>query len=256
MNVAADLSCQSLFIGCMEFEDAHTEEHGSFELVVSASNVEEAAARCRDRLDELAEDTDLLGPVRVYAMGFVEVADCRKPVLVNHVLFGDVHVHDHFPKQGSAKNVMHWLDDEPEDDEGRIVEPFWDGVERYEAKWKLYWCTTPDHDEDWFVIARGEDEAEAFHVDEEGYDEDDATAELVMVLPKAVQAGRNVGWPSHELLAACGAEFLPAVHADGENELRQLMGSGGRVVRIAGRVFAEGDIVANTLRQVGEMPVS
>jgi hypothetical protein len=34
---------------------------------------------------------------------------------------------------------------------------------------KLYWCTTPDHDEDWFVMARTAHSARRYHENEEGY---------------------------------------------------------------------------------------
>ena len=46
---------------------------------------------------------------------------------------------------------------------------------------------TPDHDEDWFVIARNEDDAQLFHENAEGYEEDAASAEFVCVLPLTEQ---------------------------------------------------------------------
>lgn len=45
---------------------------------------------------------------------------------------------------------------------------------------KLYWVTTEDHDEDWFVIARSARSARSFFEDYEGYDPADASAELVL----------------------------------------------------------------------------
>ena len=37
----------------------------------------------------------------------------------------------------------------------------------------LYWVTTDDHGEDWFVIAGSQEEAVRFHEQEEGYDPGD-----------------------------------------------------------------------------------
>jgi hypothetical protein len=124
-------------------------------------------------------------------------------------------------------------------------------------EWMLFWCTTEDHDEDWFVVAKTAAEAASFHEDEEGYDEGDATAELVCVLPASEQAAaaeRGTHWPTEETLLACGAELLPNIPQDGGNALRRVMGSGARVVRIGGRTFGEGDIVANAQRNVGKLP--
>jgi hypothetical protein len=67
----------------------------------------------------------------------------------------------------------------------------------------LYWVTTLDHDEDWFVIAETAEEATTFHEDAEGYEPGDAAAELVMEIPPGVEA--DPGWPSEEVLEACGA---------------------------------------------------
>ena len=44
----------------------------------------------------------------------------------------------------------------------------------------LFWVTTSDHGEDWFVIAHSAQEAATFHKDVEGYDPGDATAEMIM----------------------------------------------------------------------------
>ncbi len=95
---------------------------------------------------------------------------------------------------------------------------------------RLFWCSTPDHDEDWFVVARSAAGARRYHEDAEGYARGDATAELVCALP-ARFARTAVGWPSDALLDACGAERLKR--------------SGARVVRIGDRLFGEGDIAAN-----------
>jgi hypothetical protein len=39
---------------------------------------------------------------------------------------------------------------------------------------KLYWVTTHDHDEDWFILAESAKSARAYHEYYEGYDKGDA----------------------------------------------------------------------------------
>jgi hypothetical protein len=102
---------------------------------------------------------------------------------------------------------------------------------------KLYWCTTPDHDEDWFIVARSAAGAAALHEEAEGYDSGDADAEFVCSLPQGFRNAPH-GWPSKELLDACGMELL--------SEPR-----GPRVVKVAGRVLAEGDVFANVAARLG-----
>ncbi len=89
---------------------------------------------------------------------------------------------------------------------------------------KLYWLTTEDHDEDWFVVALSAGEACKFHEDAEGYAIGDATAEEILSIPEHISA--EFGWPSDELLVAVGAKFIT------ENP--------SRVVEINGRKFSEG----------------
>ena len=89
---------------------------------------------------------------------------------------------------------------------------------------KLYWVTTEDHDEDWFVVASSAEEASKFHEDAEGYAIGDATAEEILSIPENIPA--EPGWPSDELLVAVGAKFIT------ENP--------SRVVEINGRKFSEG----------------
>ena len=88
----------------------------------------------------------------------------------------------------------------------------------------LYWVTTEDHDDDWFIIAHGPLEASTFHEDAEGYDPGDATAEWITEIPDGIEA--EPGWPSDEVLLSCGAKFLREATP--------------RVVEIAGRKFSEG----------------
>ena len=89
---------------------------------------------------------------------------------------------------------------------------------------KLFWVTTEDHDEDWFVVAPSAEEASRFHEDAEGYDPGDATAEEILSIPENIPA--ELGWPSDEFLVVVGAKFIA------ENP--------SRVVEIDGRKFGEG----------------
>ena len=89
---------------------------------------------------------------------------------------------------------------------------------------KLFWVTTEDHDEDWFVVASNPEEVSRFHEDAEGYDPGDATAEEILSIPENIPA--DPGWPSDEFLVAVGAKFIT------ENP--------PRVVEINGRKFSEG----------------
>jgi len=41
----------------------------------------------------------------------------------------------------------------------------------------LYWVTTDDHDEDWFILARTGRTAESYHIQYEGYEPGDTRAE-------------------------------------------------------------------------------
>ena len=100
---------------------------------------------------------------------------------------------------------------------------------------KLYWVTTEDHDEDWFVVAESSREAARFFEDFEGYDPGDAVAEAVLDIPGDVRA--EMGWPPDELLEALGASALTS--------------DGTRVVEIGGRRFAEG-LLEETLRSLDD----
>jgi hypothetical protein len=70
---------------------------------------------------------------------------------------------------------------------------------------KLYWCSTDDHDEDWFVVARQAREAARFFRDYEGYDGAQVFTELALVLPNELQDEKYRGWPTRKLLLAAGA---------------------------------------------------
>ena len=44
----------------------------------------------------------------------------------------------------------------------------------------LYWVTTDDRDEDWFILAKTRRAAESYHIEYEGYEPGDARAELIL----------------------------------------------------------------------------
>ena len=98
--------------------------------------------------------------------------------------------------------------------------------------WKLYWCTTADGDEDWFVIARSPREAARFHENQEGYDAGDADAAYACDVPQSYSI-EQVGWPNNDLLELVG---------------RFLRKESPRVVEINGRVFSEGTLDARMLK--------
>lgn len=70
----------------------------------------------------------------------------------------------------------------------------------------LYWVTTEDHAEDWFIIANSAEEAAKFHETVEGYEWGDATAEMILEIPEGITV--DVGWPSEEVLQACGTNII------------------------------------------------
>jgi hypothetical protein len=89
---------------------------------------------------------------------------------------------------------------------------------------KLYWVTTEDHHEDWFVAAPSAAAAERFFEEAEGYGSGEANADEIIAMPEADPS--EVGWPSHERLTAHGARILREETP--------------RAVEIGGRTFGEG----------------
>jgi len=100
---------------------------------------------------------------------------------------------------------------------------------------KLYWVTTEDHDEDWFIVAPSPTAASQYFENFEGYDPGDAEAEEILDIPESVSA--ETGWPSEELLLELGAKFL--------------LNDQTRVVEIAGRKFCEGMLEA-TINEIND----
>ena len=99
----------------------------------------------------------------------------------------------------------------------------------------LYWVTTEDHAEDWFIVAIDPEEAATFHEEMEGYDPGDATAEMILKLPKGIV--NDIGWPSDDVLQSCGANIL----VDGPT----------RIVEIGDRKFCEG-LMESTIRALDD----
>jgi len=109
---------------------------------------------------------------------------------------------------------------------------------------KLFWCTTDEDSccgcancEDWFMVARNVRQAASLHDSFEGFEPGDAKARLIMELPAEWQGvcmwcktpwpkerletvgsladarctscdAKLIGWPSDQLLEACGARRL------------------------------------------------
>ena len=92
---------------------------------------------------------------------------------------------------------------------------------------RLYWVSTPDHDEDWLIFAKSPRSAAKFHVDYEGYDPGEATAESILEAPDA--AGPFPRHAQIDDLAALGFEILKS-------------GDHGRSVKYGDRTFVEGHL--------------
>lgn len=107
----------------------------------------------------------------------------------------------------------------------------------------LFWVTTLDHGEDWFVVAPGEQWAADYHEGYEGYDVGDAEATFVMELPEAALAFTNgrAQHPCDDLLKACGGESVTSP-------------SYGRAVRLDGKLYVEGTVLDSIVEEFGEFP--
>ena len=108
----------------------------------------------------------------------------------------------------------------------------------------LYWVTSTDHDEDWFIFAKSKQSAAKFHADYEGYGPRETTAEPIL-------EARDIAapFPRHaqiDDLTALGFEILKG-------------GDHGRSVKYGDRTFVEGhlesliaEIDDNTSEAAGE----
>lgn len=75
---------------------------------------------------------------------------------------------------------------------------------------KLYWVTTDDHCEDWFIVSHSPGAAARFHESAEGYDRGEAHAEEIMPIPSDFHPVS--GWPSDELIRDLGGVFVSEEH--------------------------------------------
>lgn len=119
-------------------------------------------------------------------------------------------------------------------------------------RFALYWCTTADGEEDWFVVADSARSARRFHEGAEDYETGEAHAERVVAVPAELQTSEgwqdgpdgkvhaHSGWPSDELLVACGGEIAPLP----QTELHVRMDVVCKDVRFGERVFRAGDIIS------------
>ena len=94
---------------------------------------------------------------------------------------------------------------------------------------KLYWVTTEDHHEDWFIIASSKNKASKLHEEFEGYDMGSASAQEILSIPDNISV--EAGWPSEDVLFSVGATFIK------EDE--------PRIIEINGKQFAEGMLEAH-----------
>lgn len=94
---------------------------------------------------------------------------------------------------------------------------------------KLYWVTTADHHEDWFIVASSKQKAEKFHEENEGYEYGHANAQKVINITDNMIT--ETSYPSEELLLSTGANFISKDEP--------------RIVVIDGRRFVEGMLNAH-----------
>lgn len=76
---------------------------------------------------------------------------------------------------------------------------------------KLYWATTRNGYEDWFIVAENKQAAEQHHELAEGFGEGDATAKLVCDIPNnLIQKYKleEAKWPSHKLIRELGGKII------------------------------------------------
>jgi hypothetical protein len=98
---------------------------------------------------------------------------------------------------------------------------------------KLYWVTTDDHDEDWFIFAESARRARTYHEDYEGYGKGDAYSRLI-VANVALKEFQN-GTPP------CHAQFQDLFQIGFQNAGTT---PNRRGVKFSGEIFREGILEA------------
>jgi|ERR1700733_5067182 len=97
----------------------------------------------------------------------------------------------------------------------------------------LYWVTTLDHNEDWFIFARSPRLAASYHEDYEGYDTHDAKARLVIAQVE-LQKYEQGPPPCHAQISDLIALSFEVVGDDPDR----------RSVRFKGELYVEGYLQA------------
>jgi hypothetical protein len=97
----------------------------------------------------------------------------------------------------------------------------------------LYWVTTDDHDEDWFIFARTPRIAASYHENYEGYDTGDAKADLVIARVE-LQRYEQGPPPCHAQIADLITLGFEVVGGDPHQ----------RSVRFDGELYVEGHLQA------------
>lgn len=95
---------------------------------------------------------------------------------------------------------------------------------------KLFWATTKEGYEDWFVIANSKEVAEEYHEDSEGFNTGDAKAKFVCNISEdLIQKYKLYGpdWPTIELLSDLGGLIISE--------------SNPRKVNFNGKMYVEGN---------------
>ena len=111
-------------------------------------------------------------------------------------------------------------------------------------RFALYWCTTADGEEDWFVVADSARSARRFHEGVEDYQTGEAHAERVVGLPAELQTPEgwrdgpegkvypHSSWPSDELLVACGGEIARRSKGKHANAVKVAIAQAGEVLEV------------------------
>jgi hypothetical protein len=100
---------------------------------------------------------------------------------------------------------------------------------------KLYWVTTEDHCEDWFIVSHSAKAAERFHEINEGYSRGEASAEEILTIPSDLNP--EPGWPTDELIHDLGGVFVSQEHP--------------RIVQLNNKKYCEG-LLEGIIREIDD----
>jgi hypothetical protein len=106
----------------------------------------------------------------------------------------------------------------------------------------LYWVTTDDHDEDWFIFARTPRIAASYHENYEGYDTGDAKAHLVIARVQ-LQRYEQGTLPCHAQIADLITLGFEVVGGDPHQ----------RSVRFEGELYVEGHLQALLIQATAKL---